>query len=347
MVVLAVPANRWEAPKGQEYVASLLEHLEKRVAGAIARGPLVRFTIGKTTPRVDIFELGTSQRSGEALLNHILSRVDAPMPIDPAGLLADGQREARLRRLANHARTFQRDTGIDGRYLGFPFVLVRDGRMTSTKARIAPVLLWPVILDVANGAGRTASLMFDRDREEIRLNPALEGLFGTQEFARWKAAREDLLARGTFKIRDVMDVFGALAAPISRELAGVPSKDTNIPPESRQLAPAGALFNAEFTGQAVANDLRQMRQTPPAGTSLDAMLRIPDAPKMTATIATAREQDRYVVVESDPSQDSAILQARVAPGLLVEGPPGTGKSQTIVNIVADAMGRGETVLIVC
>jgi primosomal replication protein N'' len=69
MVVLAVPANRWEAPKGQEYVASLLEHLEKRVAGAIARGPLVRFTIGKTTPRVDIFELGTSQRSGEALLN--------------------------------------------------------------------------------------------------------------------------------------------------------------------------------------------------------------------------------------------------------------------------------------
>jgi len=347
MVLLAVPAGRWEAPKGQQYVASLLEHLEKRVAGTIARGPLVRFTIGKTTPRVDLFELGTSQRPGEALLNHVLSRADAPMPIDPAGLLADGQREARLRRLANHARTFQRDTGIDGRYLGFPFVLVRDGRMTSTRARIAPVLLWPVVLDVANGAGRTATLMFDRDREEIRLNPALEGLFGTQEFARWKAAREDLLARGAFKIRDVMDGFGGLAAPMSRELAAVPSKETSIPSGSRQLAAAGALFNAEFTGQAVANDLRQMRQTPPAGTSLDAMLRIPDAPKVTPTIAAAREQDRYVVVESDPSQDSAILQARVAPGLLVEGPPGTGKSQTIVNIVADAMGRGETVLIVC
>jgi primosomal replication protein N'' len=347
IVLLAVPEGRWEAPKGQQYVASLLDHLEKRVAGTIARGPLVRFTIGKTTPRVDLFELGTSQRPGEALLNHVLSRADAPMPIDPAGLLADAQREARLRRLASHAHTFRRDTGIDGRYLGFPFVLVRDGRMTSTKARIAPVLLWPIVLDVANGAGRTASLMFDRDREEIRLNPALEGLFGTQEFARWKAAREDLLARGTFKIGDVMDVFGALAAPLGRELAAVPSKDTNIPAESRQLAPAGALFNAEFTGQAVANDLRQLRQTPPAGTSLEAMLRIPDASKVTATIAAVREQDRYVVVESDPSQDAAILQARVAPGLLVEGPPGTGKSQTIVNIVADAMGRGETVLIVC
>jgi primosomal replication protein N'' len=80
MVLLAVPASRWETPKGQQYVASLLEHLEKRVAGTIARGPLVRFTIGKTTPRVDLFELGTNQRPGEALLNHVLSRADAPMP---------------------------------------------------------------------------------------------------------------------------------------------------------------------------------------------------------------------------------------------------------------------------
>jgi primosomal replication protein N'' len=215
------------------------------------------------------------------------------------------------------------------------------------RCSIAPVLLWPVVLEVASGASRAATLMFDRDREEIRLNPALEGLFGTQEFARWRTARDDLLARGAFKLRDVMDVFGGLAAPLGRTLTPVPSKDTSLPPGTRQLAPAAVLFNAEFTGQAVANDLRQMRQAPPAGTCLDVMLRIPDAPKAASAIAAGREQDRYVVVESDPSQDSAVLQARAAPGILVEGPPGTGKSQTIVNIVADAMGRGETVLVVC
>ena len=33
--------------------------------------------------------------------------------------------------------------------------------------------------------------------------------------------------------------------------------------------------------------------------------------------------------------------------MLVEGPPGTGKSQTIVNIISDAIGRGESVLVVC
>jgi primosomal replication protein N'' len=346
VVLLGIPPDRWKAPEGQQYVASLLDHFEKRVAGTIARGPLVRFTIGKTTPRVDLFELGTSQRSGEALIDHILSRADAPMPVDPMALLSDVQRDSRLRRLANHAHAFYRDTGIDGRYLGFPFVLVRDTRLT-IKPRIAPVLLWPVVLSVASGASRAATLMFDREREEIRLNPALEGLLGTQDFTRWRAARDELFARGAFKLRDVMDVFGGLAAPLGRILAPMPNKDTSLPPGTRQLAPVAALFNAEFTGQAVANDLRQMRQTPPVGTCLNVMFRISDVPKAPPVIAAGREQDRYVVVESDPSQDSAVLQARAAPGILIEGPPGTGKSQTIVNIVADAMGRGETVLVVC
>src|SRR5690606_6438411 len=50
---------------------------------------------------------------------------------------------------------------------------------------------------------------------------------------------------------------------------------------------------------------------------------------------------------SDPSQESAVLQARHGPGLLIEGPPGTGKSQTIVNMVADAIGRQRSLLLVC
>ena len=33
--------------------------------------------------------------------------------------------------------------------------------------------------------------------------------------------------------------------------------------------------------------------------------------------------------------------------MLLEGPPGTGKSQTIVNIIADAIGRRKSVLVVC
>jgi primosomal replication protein N'' len=41
------------------------------------------------------------------------------------------------------------------------------------------------------------------------------------------------------------------------------------------------------------------------------------------------------------------MAARQGPGLKLEGPPSTGKSQTIVNIVTDCIGRGESVMLVC
>ncbi len=348
-VLLAVPAERWQEPPRQQYVATLLSHFEKRVSGTIAQGPLARFTIGKTTPRLDLAELGTPLRPAEAMLNHVLARSDVPITIDPQGYLADENREVRLRRLVSHAMTFRRDTGLDGRTLGFPFVLIHSVRATTeaeAKPRIAPVLLWPVVLDLQAGTGG-GTLAFDREREEVRLNPALEGILGPQEFQKWRAARDELLGRSAIRIGDVVDVFGALSRPRSRSLTRLPSKDAKVPAGTFELVPAAALFNAEFMGQSVAEDLRQMARMPPAGTGLDAALRISAAPTDAVAPATSAERDRYLLVESDPSQEAALHRARQAPGLLVEGPPGTGKSQTIVNVVADAIGRGESVLVVC
>jgi very-short-patch-repair endonuclease len=52
------------------------------------------------------------------------------------------------------------------------------------------------------------------------------------------------------------------------------------------------------------------------------------------------------VVDADSSQQLAILAVRKGENLVIEGPPGTGKSQTITNIIADAMAAGRTVLFV-
>jgi DNA polymerase III delta prime subunit len=343
--LLAIPAAEWQEPPHQQYVATLLEHFEKRVSGAVGRGVLVRFTLGKTTPRLDLTELGTALRPAEALLNHVLSKVESPADIDAVSYLEDPARESRLRRLVSHAQTFRRDTGIDGRYLGFPFLLVRTSE--TTKPRLAPVLLWPVVVEMQSGSARTATVMFDPQRDEVRLNPALEGILGTEAFGRWRTARDELLARASFRLGDVIDVFGALATPAGRSLVPLPGKDVRAPNGMQELLPSAALFNAEFTGQSVAEDLRQMRHRPPSATALEAALRIPSTPQDSARADAAPELERYVTVESDPSQDLAVLRARNVPGLLIEGPPGTGKSQTIVNIIADALGRGETVLVVC
>jgi DNA polymerase III delta prime subunit len=90
-----------------------------------------------------------------------------------------------------------------------------------------------------------------------------------------------------------------------------------------------------------------MASRPVAGTALEAALRVADGSARLLAPETIPEAQRYLVVDSDPSQERAVFAARRAPGLLVEGPPGTGKSQTIVNIVADSIGRHEKVLVVC
>jgi len=63
-------------------------------------------------------------------------------------------------------------------------------------------------------------------------------------------------------------------------------------------------------------------------------------PDAITTLETAQ------VMSADSSQMQAILAARAGQSFLMEGPPGTGKSQTITNIIADAMLRGKKVLFV-
>ena len=52
------------------------------------------------------------------------------------------------------------------------------------------------------------------------------------------------------------------------------------------------------------------------------------------------------VVDADSSQTRVIEDVRAGHNLVVRGPPGTGKSQTITNIIAAAVHDGQTVLFV-
>ncbi len=52
------------------------------------------------------------------------------------------------------------------------------------------------------------------------------------------------------------------------------------------------------------------------------------------------------VVDADSSQSVAIEEVARGRHLVIKGPPGTGKSQTITNIIASAAAQGQTVLFV-
>lgn len=56
--------------------------------------------------------------------------------------------------------------------------------------------------------------------------------------------------------------------------------------------------------------------------------------------------DLGTVLDADRTQRLALRDAAAGRSLVIQGPPGTGKSQTIANLIAEAVGRGQTVLFV-
>ncbi|WP_229664633.1 AAA domain-containing protein [Sphingomonas metalli] len=345
LALLAVPPDEWRQPPRQAYVATLLDFYARRITGAIMRGPLTRLIVGKTTARVDLAELDSPRRTAASLLDHVLLRNEQVIDIDPHAFAEDARVERRLRTLHSHATLYRRDTGIDGLYLGFPFLVMQEANR-STRPRIAPVLLWPVKLHPETGSRGRVTLAFDRDREEVRLNPAFETLLGIDAARRWREVADEVLGRSSATATEVVEAFGELAEATGRTLAPLPSKDLRVAAGEDRVFCSAALFHLGFMGQAVMEDLRQLKAMPPAGSSLETAFRVGEEIHR-AEVPHVAERERYFTTDSDPSQEAAVLEARGGRGLLVEGPPGTGKSQTIVNMVADAIGTGRSLLVVC
>ncbi len=65
------------------------------------------------------------------------------------------------------------------------------------------------------------------------------------------------------------------------------------------------------------------------------------------TIDHRPEKNNFFLLPSDSSQDKILLELdKNNKGIVIWGPPGTGKSQTIVNIIGDCLAKNKTVLLV-
>ena len=64
-------------------------------------------------------------------------------------------------------------------------------------------------------------------------------------------------------------------------------------------------------------------------------------------IDSIRDRELNPVLASDSSQDEVILESKNSDLVVVRGPPGTGKSQVIVNLISDALTNNKKILVVC
>jgi hypothetical protein len=70
------------------------------------------------------------------------------------------------------------------------------------------------------------------------------------------------------------------------------------------------------------------------------------SPEDTAEDNTAPAQNILHIADVDESQRACLEAAARGRSFLISGPPGSGKSQTIANVIADRLGAGKTVLFV-
>ena len=246
--------------------------------------------------------------------------------------LAPDLLQKRLHAIYRDAKTAEEERGVNILFLALGFLRWYEDER-SDALREAPLILLPVSL-VRDGKRSTFDLGFRDD--DIASNQALQerlrGDFGIAlpdipETDNWlpSAYFNAVAASIASKRRWTIDTEGV-------ELGFYSSSKFLI---MRDLEPANWPGNALVEHPLVRGLLLQgVASAPPL---------LPEDAKLDAHLQPA---DLIHVVDADLSQTRVIESVRAGRNLIVHGPPGTGKSQTITNMIAAAVHAGKSVLFV-
>ncbi len=251
-------------------------------------------------------------RSGSIRLTRLFSDAD---------LRADAIR--RVQAIYRKARELREERGIRAAYLASG--MARWDELFLEPA--APVLLRGLTITPTRARHDDFELSLD---DEAEVNPVLlhklATVFGaaTEELA---AERGDRLTRLLYRAATAAEVPGFEI--LDRQVIGTFTYAKL--PMVRDLEAAGELLGESDVVAAIAGDI-EAQELLAVDETADPVL---DAP----------EQD-YSVLDADSSQRSAISAVLSGQSLVIHGPPGTGKSQTIANLIAALVARGRKVLFV-
>ena len=252
-------------------------------------------------------------------------------------LLYPDQLESRARRLRSEARSALDESGTNLLFVAFGFLEWRDPK-EQARGHLAPLMLVPVGIERGRGRGGAPRYQLAWTSEDLQTNLSLERML---------------------KLRFDIDLPAFAADDDGR----YPSPETYLRKvrllcrdregwEVRRFATL-SLFN--FASLLVYLDLDPVRWTTGAPLAerpllrrlLGAEPRIEPVPLEEKEVRAARiDLELPLVDRADSSQAEALLRALAGETMLVEGPPGTGKSQTITNLIAALLEKGKTVLFV-
>jgi very-short-patch-repair endonuclease len=247
--------------------------------------------------------------------------------------LSAKEAEARLLEIYRDSRSALEETGANLLHVALGSLCWYESASSDTM-RIAPLLLLPARLDrKAAGAGFTLSLSDESPRINVTLLQKLRSEFHIDDPVLGETPEDD---SGV----DVALVFNRFRRAIKHLDRW----------EVRETAHVG-LFS--FSKHLMWLDLEErtddLRRSALVRRLIDGDAdAIDTSPFEPATTLddTVAPGDLLCPRDADSSQMVAVRAASSGRTFVLEGPPGTGKSQTIANLIADALGKGRRVLFV-
>ncbi len=323
----------------------LLSQLQQRLSAQVGHSNLLRLRLGSTARLLDCRSLEAIQKGLSRQLLHTLFNSKATVNCD----FADNDHalyellDKRVRRQAELAR---RETGVHALWLGYPLLYLIPPDGNPEQAVLAPLLLCPAHISQNVRKQGQLRIKHDSDAGGVRHNPLLWSWVRRHYQIQLPTPDNSLDWQGLAGfLEDFANSFSQTPRlDIESHLVSVP--DGKKPRKSPSLINAAALGYFLLPNASLLADLQALERQD-LGDSLLAGMLARQHPPPTPPLPAPDEADRFLVSAADFSQMQAVWQARQAPGLVIHGPPGTGKSQTIVNIIADSLAHQQTVLMVC
>jgi primosomal protein N' len=237
------------------------------------------------------------------------------------------------RKIATAAKTAIEESGTNMLYLVFGFLEWYESD-DSQQPHLAPLVILPVAIERAGGKGKAVETVLEYSGEDLESNLSLVE----------KMRRDFGLELPLLEDDDTPEAYFAKFADILKL-----KKHWSI---RRQIA----LALLSFGKLLMYRDLDP--KTWPAGQSIAKHLLVRELfegsknPNITLAEEYPIDEPELkkdvpdLIRDADSSQHSALVHALRGQNLVIEGPPGTGKSQTITNLIAAALARGKTVLFV-
>ena len=232
----------------------------------------------------------------------------------------------RLRRIHDNAHTTLEERGVTTLYLTFGALRWKDDLLGES---VSP--LWMVPCDFEN-KGPDAPLRLCLSDEDSQINPALEYYLRERHKIELPEVPEEPDRQSVVRLlRSIRRAVQDQKWEVTDEvwLSTFSFESLVIYRDLRALSDA-----------AVANPV--VAALSRAGTSAGKSEALPHELDSLPTPGTVP----IPVLPTDSSQLEALTQSALGHHVVVHGPPGTGKSQTIANLIADALARNKKVLFV-